>query len=149
MAFRFRLQTVLRVRHRDFERTTVALAEAQRAVAAASDHRAACANRANAGVSELDTRLRQGLPATQLRTAAAGVEQLAAREREAIGQVRRARSGVSRATQEVMRARARVRALELLRERQALEHRREYERRQRREFDEVAARVAAAGDPQW
>ena len=76
MAFLFRLHSVLRVRRRDFERATVALAETERAMVDASDRRAAWSDRSNAGFAELKARLGQGLSAPQLRSAVAGVETL-------------------------------------------------------------------------
>jgi len=144
--FRFRLESVLRVRRIELDRARgefAASAERSRMLGARADRERAEAERALAQIGEGAAR---GLAARDVALAAQaaehGFQQRAATER-ALSEERKRGAELRR---ELIGAEARVRGLERLRERAFEDHRSEWLREQQRDLDEAARSLRAAGE---
>jgi flagellar FliJ protein len=140
MKERFRLATLLRVRERELEQAGASYGRAARELQAAGALARERAQRAARGRESLLRRSREGESAIELRTATAGVRRLGDTSVDAQQQVERARAETERAQESLLAARTRLRVLERLRDRLALEEHAALERAEQRELDEIGLR---------
>jgi flagellar FliJ protein len=143
--FQFRLEPVLRLRRHGLDRRRLDLARARVSLRAATRLRGALADALRAAQERRAVRMAEGLRAGELRELQHGVEHLLGEVSRADAAVRAAESAATQALAGVTEARRSVRALEILREKALAEHRRELERREQAELDEVAGRSHPVG----
>ncbi len=139
--FRFRLESILRLRSSELDVRRAELqreiSDRERAVAeAASSERQARA----AGVELLES-LAAGAAGDELRAGAAAQDRLQAESRRARGDAEALDERAEAARSELVEAWKRLRTLEIVRKRAVDVWRREWERREQRSADELAARA--------
>jgi len=142
-AFRFRLDPVVAVRRFELDRARAALGEAERAAANADERHQAWRERRSSSGEALVEAVAAGVRAGGLHSAATALVSLGQRVAEAEAGLVEARRSASMRREAALAARTRLRALERLRERAALVHRRDEARREQRDLDEIGALRAA------
>jgi len=141
--FRFRLDPVVAVRRFELDRARAELGEAERAAVKADErHQAWRARRSSSGEALAES-VADGVRAGGLHSAAAALAGLGQRVVEAAAGLVEARTSVAARREGALAARTRLRALERLRERAAVAHRRDEARREQRDLDEIGALRAA------
>ncbi len=147
--FRFRLESVLKLRRHRLEQRRLELAQAQ----VKANHAKALATRTadalEQGNRELEKKMAEGLSGGELRDGQRGVEALAREAERAQEAAREAARAMDRAMDLALEARRDLRALETLREKALAEYRREMERRQQNELDEIGGQRAHRHRGDW
>jgi len=138
----FRLDPVLRVRKRELDRARGSLAEAIQDSARWRREQARWTDEALAESRSISARLGEGMNAGLLRATSASVDAARQRAAEASQQLQTSEQKVAGALEDVVAAKTRVRALEILRERRQREQRVLEEHQAQLRLDEVGARIA-------
>ncbi len=138
--FRFRLDPVLGVRRHELERERLGLADSERHLADARQRSVRASARVDGISADQARRAAGGLAAPLFAAGRAGLARSLAERRRARELERVASQRVLAQRQRVAEAHRAVRALEILREKALVRGRREGERREQRDLDEVAGR---------
>ncbi len=140
--FHFRLDSLLHLRSFETERARIELSQRrQQAAAAAAAVRRTLGAIAEAS-SQLELQLSSGVAAAQLQLAQSGLYHLHDTAQRQTRSASKARARIAPARDAVQRAWSKQRALEILRERALSAYRKEQERREQKEFDEIAVERA-------
>ncbi|MGH0033703.1 MAG: flagellar export protein FliJ [Myxococcota bacterium] len=136
--FRFRLDPVLRLRAHRLERRRLELASAQEELTAVEREVDAIGSALRAAFGAVDGRLQEGVDAGALSSALRSTDLLRARLADCERRRSEAEARVREARERAAGAHAALRALERLRERRLVEHRKAAARGEQRELEEAA-----------
>jgi flagellar export protein FliJ len=143
--FRFRLDTVLKVRRHELTLKRTDLSRAQAEVRRLAEWLVELGKRAQQGSIQLYERARAGMSAGEFAAGYRGATAIHQTIGDARTEEAAARVEVDRRREGVLDAHARVRTLEKLRERAQLEYSQHASRIEQAELDEIAARRSGAG----
>ena len=143
--FRFRLERLLRLRRYEFEQARRAWLMAKEQHSASTKARCDLENRSNEQIESLHAHIQNGIQASKAGIVFRSLAGMQQKVSEAKQIEENARKKAQKMREHSLKARSRMRSLELLREKTLAEFRFEQQRREQYELDEVAARVRRGG----